>query len=267
MTHRHPLNRQVAFVVAVFHVGAFAALFFGNWNHVILGFTVWAVVSSLGIGVGFHRLLTHRGFKTYRWVEYTLATIGSLARQGLPSIWVMIHRMHHKWTEVEGWDPHTPRDGRWWSHMDWMIHPDPTFQSRAILQKWVPDLIRQPFYRKRYVEWLPTSVLATACLIFGGIPAVLWGVALPVTVGWHQTWAVNSATHLWGYRRFDTKDDSRNLWWVAILSWGEGWHNSHHHDQVSARHGLAWYEVDINYYLIKAMQVMGLAWDVHEAKL
>jgi stearoyl-CoA desaturase (delta-9 desaturase) len=134
--------------------------------------------------------------------------------------------------------------------MDWMLHPDPKLQDKTFLIKWVPDLIRQPFYRKRYLGWLPTATLALSCFVVGGFPAVLWGVALPVSIGWHQTWLVNSATHIWGSRRFKTPDDSRNLWWVALITWGEGWHNNHHADQVNPRHGIKPWEIDVNWYII-----------------
>jgi fatty-acid desaturase len=259
---RYQMNKMATLVMAMFHLGAITALFFPTTGRIALFFSVWAVVSSVGIGVCYHRLLTHQGFKTYKWLEYVLAVIAALAQQGLAVMWVAIHRVHHKHTEVPGLDPHTPRDGRWWSHMDWMIHPDPKLNDKTYLLKWVPDLVRQPFYRKRYVEWAPSLVLGLLCWYFGGFIAVLWGVALPVVVGWHQTWLVNSATHIWGSRRFNTDDDSRNLWWVAILSWGEGWHNNHHRWPVNARHGLRWYEVDVNWYLIWLMGKLRLAWGI-----
>lgn len=261
MEHRYPLNRLAAFTMAVFHIGALAALFFPTQGRVTLGFCVWAIVSSLGVGVGYHRLLTHQGFKTYRWLEYTLAIIGSLARQGLAIVWVALHRIHHKFTEQPGLDPHTPRDGRWWSHIDWMLHPDPKLQDKVYLKKWVPDLIRQPFYRKRYIEWAPTAILVTVGSLVGGFPAVLWGVALPVVVGWHQTWLVNSATHIWGSRRFETRDDSRNNKWVAWITWGEGWHNNHHYNPRNPQHGITWYELDVNWYIIRILMGMGLVWE------
>jgi stearoyl-CoA desaturase (delta-9 desaturase) len=264
MENYFPLRKSIAFVMAVFHLGAFAALFFPTWSRVALGFFVWATVSSFGIGVGYHRLLTHRGYKTYRWIEYTLAIIGALAQQGLAITWVAIHRVHHRYTEEPGRDPHTPRDGRWWSHLDWMLHPDPELRKRTDLRRWAPDLMRQPFYTWQYIQWLPTTALGLLCLIIGGIPGVLWGVALPVVVGWHQTWLVNSATHIWGKRRFNTRDDSRNLWWVALITWGEGWHNNHHEDPVSPRHGLAWYEVDVNWAIIYCLRVLRLVWDTKE---
>mgnify|MGYP003393924596 CR=1 FL=1 len=286
MKSRFPLNKTVTYRMAVFHLGALAAPFFFSWNHLILGLSVWTITSSLGIGVGYHRLLTHKGFKTYKWVEYTLATIGALAQQGIAVLWVALHKAHHAFTEQPGLDPHTPLDGRWWSHMDWMIHSDPQLLKRIDLNKWVPELKRQPFYRKRYMGWVPTAVLAGMCFLVGsgivgllwtstiptlgqvlpilvsGVGAVLWGVNVPIFLGNHQTWAVNSWTHMWGRRRYDTDDDSRNSFLLALLTHGEGWHNNHHQYQRSARHGHVWYEIDVNWYIIKVMEHYGLAWDI-----
>lgn len=265
MEQKYPLNKPVAFFMAMFHLGAFAAPFFFTWRLAILAFCVWATVSSVGVGVCYHRLLTHRGYECPKWVEYAMATIALLSQQGLAIIWVALHRIHHKYTEVPGKDPHTPRDGRWWAHMDWILHPNPEFQSNVYLNKLVPDLLRQPFYRKRYMQWLPTTVLALLCFAFGGFPAVLWGVALPVVVGLHQTWLVNSATHLWGYRWFNTKDDSRNNWWIALFAMGEGNHNSHHDDPPNPKHALKWWEPDLNWYIIWIMTKLGVFTNLKKA--
>jgi stearoyl-CoA desaturase (delta-9 desaturase) len=116
-------------------------------------------------------------------------------------------------------------------------------------------------------HWVPQVVVGLGLLAFGGIPYVLWGVFFRTVLGLHATWLVNSATHLWGSRRFVTRDDSTNNWWVAMLTWGEGWHNNHHAHPVSARHGLAWYEIDFNYMGISALRAMGLAWDIKVAKI
>ena len=267
MGHQFPVKWPIAFTLVVFHVAAIVvAPFFATWNLVMLAFAVWTIVGSLGIGVCYHRLLTHQGFKTYKWLEYMLATLAAIALQGLATTWVAIHRIHHLHTEKPGLDPHTPREGKWWSHIDWMIHQDPQIQDREYLKKKVPDLARQAFYRQKYLLWLPTTVLGIICLLVGGIPAVLWGVTVPVFVGWHSTWFVNSATHLWGSRRFNTRDDSRNLWWVALITFGEGWHNNHHHDPMNPRHGIMWYEIDVNFYIIKCLQAMGLVWEVRRRK-
>jgi stearoyl-CoA desaturase (delta-9 desaturase) len=152
--------------------------------------------------------------------------------------------------------------------MDWMLHPDPQFRDRVLLHKFAPDLARHRLYIwLEKFTWVPITVWGLLCLYFGGFQAVLWGVFLPTVVGWHATWLVNSATHMWGSQRYSTGDDSRNNWWVAILTAGEGWHNNHHRHPVSARHGLAWYEIDETWYLIKILKAVGLIWDVKTAKL
>ena len=251
--------------MAVFHIGALvAALFFFTWHRLMLFLLIWFITSSFGIGIGYHRLLTHKGFKTYKWLEYLLAGIAGLAQQGSAREWVSLHRQHHAHTEVPGLDPHTPREGKWWSHMDWILHPYPDLMINVPL---VRDLTNQWVYRQRYLHQAPTIALGTLLLVFRGVPAVGWGVALPVVVGLHQTWLVNSGTHLWGYRWFETNDDSRNNPWIALFAWGEGWHNNHHRFQKSARHGLAWYEIDVNWYIIKFLRAVGLVWEVSEAKL
>jgi fatty-acid desaturase len=278
MGHTFPLRKFNAFYMGVFHLGAFLALisplvgpylgpaFTPSWRHFVIFVVIANVTSSFGIGVCYHRLLTHVGFKTPKVVEYALAMIGNLAQQGAPIIWVAIHRLHHQHTEESGVDPHTPHDGEWWSHMDWMIHPDPNLRKRIDLTKLTKDMYRQRFYRSRYMHFVAPSLHAAACLYFGGILGLLWWFFSPVTVGWQRTWLVNSATHLWGKRRFTEKGvgDSRNNWWVALLTHGEGWHNNHHRHPSSVRHGFKWYEIDTNWYRIRVMKMLGLAKQVKE---
>jgi stearoyl-CoA desaturase (delta-9 desaturase) len=216
--------------------------------------------------MGYHRLLTHRGYKTPKWLEHTLAVCATLSLEGGPLVWVATHRVHHQITDRPG-DPHTPREGGWWSHAGWVIHGAGADREPALLARYVPDLKKDRFYLwlNRY-HWVPLVVLALALLAIGGWPWVLWGIFLRVTLGLHATWLVNSATHMWGSRRFATRDDSRNNWWVALLTGGEGWHNNHHAHPVSARHGLTWYEFDLNYYGIWLLGKLGLAKSIHAAK-
>ena len=152
------------------------------------------------------------------------------------------HRVHHQFSDKQG-DPHTPRDGKWWSHILWMMVGDVTHCDAVACAKYAPDLAADPFYvwLSKW-HWVPLTVVGIALLAIGGLPWLLWGVFFRVTLGLHATWMVNSLTHIWGARRFDTRDDSRNNWFVAALSFGEGWHNNHHAHPTSARHGLAWYE-------------------------
>lgn len=260
------LNWVTAPAVALFHFGFVAALFYFNWQRLLLAGVVWTVGGSLGIGVCFHRLLTHRGYKTPKWVEYMLTLCGCLTLQGGPIWWVAWHRIHHRFTEKPGKDPHTPLDGKFWSHMGWLIYKNPELHDRFILQQWGTDLCKDPVHVViNRISWVPLTFLGIVLFSFGGFPAVLWGAVVPVVVGWHGTWLVNSATHIWGSRAFETQDNSRNNWWVALLSFGEGWHNNHHHNPVSARHGIRWFQFDQNWYIIRLMRLVGLAWDVKEA--
>ena len=250
----------------VFHMGAVAALWWWSWKGLAAAFLLNWVATSLGIGMGYHRLLTHRGYKVPKWVEYFLTTCALLALEGGPINWVATHRIHHKCSDREG-DPHSPRDGRWWAHMGWLFSGPAMQHEDAVLERWAPELMRDRFHvlcnRFYYV---PLIVVGLGLLALGGWPLMLWGIFLRVTVGLHGTWLVNSATHIWGTQRFRTRDDSRNNWWVALLSWGEGWHNNHHAHPASARHGLAWYEIDVNWWGIRTLQLLGLAKSVQVAK-
>jgi len=247
-----------AFLI-VFHLGSVVALFFWSWPAVITAAILYWVGGSLGIGMGYHRLMTHRGYSVPRVVEYFLIFCGALALEGGPIQWATTHRIHHAHTDRDG-DPHTPRDGRWWSHIGWILARTPQLLDKTQLQHYAPDLIKQRFYRwlNRFY-YVPLIMLAAGLLGFGGWRVMLWGVFLRVTLGLHSTWLVNSATHMWGRKRFDTGEDSRNSWWVALLSFGEGWHNNHHAHPTSARHGLKWYEIDLNWWGIRVLQLMGLA--------
>lgn len=246
-------------LILVTHSGAIAALFFWSWTAVITAVLLYWIAGSLGIGVGFHRLLTHRGFRVPKAVEYFLVTCGTLASEGGPIQWVATHRIHHAHTDQKG-DPHTPRDGRWWAHVGWVLTGTAQDHDRATLERYAPDLLKDRFYvllsRSFYV---PQFLLGIALLVFGGWGVMLWGICLRVTLGLHATWLVNSATHLWGRKRFDTGEDSRNSWWVALLTFGEGWHNNHHAHPTSARHGLKWYEIDFNWWSISLLRIVGLA--------
>jgi fatty-acid desaturase len=251
----------------VFHIGAVAALFFFNWPAFFTALALYWVSLSFGIGMGYHRLLTHRSYKPPKWVEYILATCGALALEGGPIFWVATHRVHHQFSDKHG-DPHTPRDGKWWSHIVWMLVGNASHCDLAECGRYAPDLVKDPFHvRLSKYHYVPLIILGILLTAIGGLPFLLWGVFFRVTVGLHATWLVNSATHLWGRRRFPTRDGSRNNWWVALVTFGEGWHNNHHAHPTSARHGLAWYELDITWMTIRLLQAVGLAKSVQEASL
>jgi fatty-acid desaturase len=253
------INWTTTIFMILFHLGALAAVLFWSWKALIVTLILFWVAGGLGIGMGYHRLLTHRGYKVPKVLEYFLTICGTLALEGGPIYWVVTHRIHHAHTDIKG-DPHTPRDGRWWSHIGWILTGTAQQHDDAVLLRYAPDLMKQRFYVwLNRLFFLPLIILGVALLALGGWSMLMWGVFLRVTIGLHTTWLVNSATHLWGKQRFDTGDDSRNSWWVALLTFGEGWHNNHHAHPTAARHGLAWYEIDINWWGIRTLQLLGLA--------
>ena len=266
--HAGRLHWPLAIALGIFHLLGLAALFFFSWSGLVVAAGMWVLAQNIGIGMSYHRQLTHRGFITPKWVEYTMAVCATFALEGGPIFWVGVHRLHHQVTDKPG-DPHSPRDGAWWSHMGWMLWGS-LHNHDPLLDRYVPDLKRQSFYLwlSRW-HWLPVTLAGFVFLFAGtfahggslyrGVSWVLWGIFLRVCLGLHVTWLVNSATHMWGSRRFATRDDSRNNWWVALLSGGEGWHNNHHAHPVSARHGMAWYELDVNYWGIRLLGLLGLA--------
>ncbi len=264
-------NDQINWVTAIFmilfHLGAIAALFFFTWKAFFLAIILWWMAGSLGIGMCYHRLLTHRGYKVPKWVEYCLTVCATLALEGGPIFWVATHRIHHRYSDQDG-DPHSPRDGKWWSHAGWILVGKSMHHDTTTLAHYVPDLAKDPFHIwiTKY-HYVPMIVLGPILFAIGGLPFLLWGVCLRTVYGLHCTWLVNSATHSWGSRRFSTRDDSTNSWWVALLTFGEGWHNNHHAHPVSARHGIAWYEVDLNWYAIWTLQKLGIARKVYRVKL
>ena len=253
------LNWVTVTFMIIFHLAAIVSLFMFSWKAFLIMFPLFWIAGSLGIGMGFHRLLTHRGYKTPKLVEYFLTICGALALEGGAINWVVTHRIHHANTDTDG-DPHTPRDGGWWSHMGWILRGTAQQHDEAVMWRYAPDLMKDPVHvwlNRTY--FVPLIICGLVLLVFGGWSVMMWGIFVRVTVGLHMTWLVNSATHMWGSRRFATTDDSTNNWWVALLTFGEGWHNNHHAHPRSAKHGLAWYELDINWIGIRALKALGLA--------
>src|SRR6185503_7830712 len=259
--------------IVIFHAGALAAFFFFTWQRLAVMAVLYVLAINVGIGMCYHRLLTHRGYQTPKWVEYLMSICATLSLEGGPIFWVSTHRVHHQLSDQDG-DPHTPREGGWWAHAGWILFGEALHAQTEILKRYSPDLSRDRFHvwLSKY-HWLPITASGVLLLAGGwiwggwvnGVAMVLWGVLLRVTLGLHATWLVNSATHLWGSRRFETRDDSRNNWWVALLTGGEGWHNNHHARPASARHGLAWYELDITWMTIRLLQAIGLVRSVRIA--
>ncbi len=264
---RNKMNWFTTTVFGLLHVGAVAALFMFSWRSLAVAVALYWISVGFGISLGYHRLHTHRSFRVPQALEYLFALFGTLTLQGGPLFWVATHRIHHSRSDQPG-DPHSPRDGAWWSHMGWILFGESKHADTRAMARYAPDLAKHRFYvwLNNY-HWLPVVVLGVALFAIGGLPMMLWGTCLRIVVGLHATWLVNSASHLWGSRRFATNDDSRNNWWVALMTFGEGWHNNHHAHPTSARHGLAWYEFDISWITLHVMKFLRLAKNIRVAKV
>ncbi|MFM7424761.1 MAG: acyl-CoA desaturase [Elainella sp.] len=227
-----------------------------SWAGVGLAVFLHWVTGGLGITLGWHRLLTHRSFQTPKWLEYFLVFCGTLALQGGPIWWVGLHRHHHLYSD-QGVDHHDSSKGFWWSHMGWMMYEVPV---ESEIPRFTKDIADDRFYQFLDKHFFLIQVAFAAVLyLIGGLPFLFWGVIVRLVLVYHTTWFVNSATHKFGYRTYDSGDKSTNCWWVALLAYGEGWHNNHHTFQYSARHGLKWWEIDLTWMMIQLLQAVGLA--------
>jgi fatty-acid desaturase len=264
---RHGLNWATTIFMTLFHIGAVAALFMFSWKVFAVTVVLYWMCTGWGISLGYHRLHTHRSYAISKPFEYLFAVCGALTLEGGPISWVATHRVHHQHSDKPG-DPHTPRDGAWWAHMGWLLWGETMHNNTRAMSKYAPDLAKDRFYvwLNNY-HWVPMVVMTAILYAVGGVQYVLWGIFVRVVFGLHATWLVNSATHLWGRRRFNTRDDSRNTWWVALITFGEGWHNNHHAHPTSARHGLAWYEFDPSWLTLKFLRYFGIAKAVRVAKV
>jgi fatty-acid desaturase len=258
------LDWPVILAIGGLHLGCLAAPFTFSWTGLALVPILLWVGTGLGVTLCYHRLLTHRSYRTPKAVEYALTVLATLDWQGGPIRWVGTHRLHHRDSDRPG-DPHSPRHGFTWAHMLWcMYHDSAEFNPYDAAR----DLQRDPgmVWLDRWF-FLPQLVLA-AGLYAGGwalgghmlaVSWVVWGICVRTVVAYHTAWLTNSAAHTWGYRNFQTTDNSRNTWWRAPFSFGEGWHNNHHAQQRSAAHGMRWFEIDPTYWTICLMGRLGLA--------
>jgi fatty-acid desaturase len=257
-----PLHRRLnGFGLGTIHLLALAAFVPGmfRWSALAAAATVLAATGCLGVALCFHRTLTHRGLRLRKPLEYATAILGTLAMQGDPIRWVATHRKHHAHADTTG-DPHGRDVGFRWAHVDWLFRPNDAYPTEAELRHFAPDLYAQPFYRGlRYAQWPLHVALALSLFALGGWSWVVWGMFVRLAVSYHATWLVNSAAHSTGYRSFRTRDLSTNCWWVALISWGEGWHNNHHAFPYSARHGLRWFEIDPTWWVVRALRLLRLA--------
>lgn len=237
---------------------------------------------KIGIPICYHRQLTHRSFKTPKWLEHLFVFFALCSLQETPVAWVAWHRKHHNDSDQPE-DPHSPLVNFLWSHVGWLCFANRQLETISFKEKYARDLLKDDWYRKlEKHQWLSGAYyIAHAIVIFAAsygagrlvygtqLPALqlalsmlVWGVIARTVYVWHITWSVNSLSHIWGYRTYDTTDDSRNNWFVALITGGEGWHNNHHYDQSSASVQFQWWEWDSNFYIIRALEIVGLATDV-----
>jgi stearoyl-CoA desaturase (Delta-9 desaturase) len=272
VTTRHPLTSSPPNTLAddigyfgdragivLIHVGTVVAMF-GPIDAGLVALAVASyVVRMFAITAGYHRYFSHRSFKTSRAFQFLLALLGTSATQKGPLWWAAAHRRHHKYSDTPQ-DMHSPTQrGFWYAHMGWWFGR----KNDRTAVSWVPDLARYPelvfldrYYHVGVFAWM---LLAT---LLRGWNGFLWGYVVSTFALMHGTFAINSLAHVYGSRRYDTPDTSRNNWWLALATLGEGWHNNHHRYMSSARQGFFWWEVDVTYYVLRALSWVGIVWDL-----
>jgi stearoyl-CoA desaturase (Delta-9 desaturase) len=258
------------------------ALLWNRWLHPVdlALLVVGYLLTGIGITVGYHRLFTHRAFQTKQWVRWAFAILGSMAVEGPVLAWVADHRKHHQFSDVDG-DPHSPHVGGgngfvaaaqnlFHAHVGWLF----VSEGRADVKKYVPDLIAEPGMKtinSLFGVWLTLSLLVPAAIGYaivgtwqGALTALLWGGAIRIFLLHHVTFSINSICHFWGRRNFKSADESRNVWLLSLISFGESWHNNHHAFPTSAFHGMRRFEaaMDPGGWVITGLEKLGLAWKV-----
>ena len=277
-------------VLTTVHVVAALAIIPGiagylfTWSGLVIAIAGHFVFGMMGITIGYHRLLTHRGFTCPLWLERTLAVLGMCNLQDSPARWVAIHRMHHQHSDKQP-DPHSPLVNFLWGHMGWVVVRHRDLDRTSHYERYVRDLLRDPFYLRLerkggwFMVFLAHATLLTLAgalvgyLVGGTSEAIrfaasyyVWGVAVRTVFVLHGTWSVNSVAHAFGYRNYETRDASRNNWLVALFSHGEGWHNNHHAEPRAASHGHHWWEFDMSWRIIRCLEMIGLAKNVVRPK-
>jgi fatty-acid desaturase len=270
-----------AIAIGIYHLLALLAFvpWFFSWTGVVVALLGFYVFGVLGVNIGFHRLLAHRGFSCPKWLEHSLAILGACSLQGSPAFWVAVHRRHHQHADEQP-DPHSPLVNFFWAHMGWLLVETGVFAPLGWKLQYAKDLLHDPFYahlERSYLwvalgSWIGFFVVGVVAgfLIGGsvlqalqfGASLLLWGVIVRTIAVWHITWSVNSVTHLWGYRNYENDENSRNNVFIGILAVGEGWHNNHHADQRAAKHGHLWWELDGTYLTIRLLAALGLVKDI-----
>lgn len=277
-----PARLRIALLVAIILpvIGLIAAIIL-SWGHgfrwLDLGLLIGMyVITAMGIGIGYHRLHTHRSFETVGVIRFLVTVFGSMAVQGPVLNWVATHRRHHHHSD-DHQDPHSPHAfgsgflavirGWWHSHMGWFFKPD-AFNINWYVRDLQNDRMLR-FVNATFLCWVALGLIIPAAIggafsgsWTGALLGFLWGGLVRMLLVHHVTWSINSVCHLWGSRPYHSDDHSRNNPIFGILAFGEGWHNNHHAFPTSARHGLAWWQVDMNYLVIRGLQMLGLAWKV-----
>ncbi|KAL5698072.1 hypothetical protein ACHQM5_029156 [Ranunculus cassubicifolius] len=256
-------SRDIFMAIVVFsiHVLSLFAPFTFTWPAFWVAFILYVLTAGFGVSLCFHRNLTHRSFKLPKYLEYLFAYFGLHALQGDVFYWVSTHRYHHKVSDTER-DPHSPLEGFWFSYMGWVFDLNKS-TNKGVSYSNIQDLLSQPYYRfleKTHV--LQAYLLVVLLYMLGGIPFVVWGMGVRTVMSYHALFLVNSIGHKWGRRAWNTGDLSTNNWYMALFTFGDGWHNNHHAFEWSARHGLEWWEIDLTWYFIKLLAYLGLATEI-----
>jgi stearoyl-CoA desaturase (delta-9 desaturase) len=246
-------------IFVAIHFGALAAIWTGvSVRSLVLCFVLYWLF-MFAITGGYHRYFSHRTYKTSRWFQFVLAVLGTMTVQKGPLWWAARHRHHHKFSD-EPEDVHSPlQRGFWTAHIGWILTPSNT----ATDLRAVKDLAKYPELRwiGKY-HWLAPALMAVGAYLFDGWRGFIVGTGWALVLSWHTTFTINSLAHLWGTRRYPTTDTSRNNFLLALLTMGEGWHNNHHHYQHTVRQGFYWWEIDASYYVLRALAVVGIVWDL-----
>lgn len=253
----HPWDHRTIVVLLFVHLGALAAPFTFSWSGLAVAALLYAV-TAMGITLGYHRLLTHQSYRAKPWLARLIVFCASQSAQAGPAVWVAIHRQHHANSDQQD-DPHDATLGFWWSHVGWMTRLTPRRLDPEFTRRLARDVLDDPFYA--FLDrWFLVLCFLTGLVLYalGGWSWLVWGLFVRVAAVFHATWLVNSAAHRYGYRSFRTGDLSTNCWWVALLTFGEGWHNNHHAFPRSARHGLRWWELDLSWVMLSFLQRLGL---------
>lgn len=259
--HRIYFNMITMMYWAV-HVAAIVGVIMLGWSWSGLALAIGLYYARMFFVTGvYHRYFSHRTYKTSRLMQFLLALGTTTTVQKGPLWWAHHHRHHHRRSDMAD-DLHSPRQGGfWWSHIGWFLAYDfePTDYDKIKDFSKYPELV----WINRY-HLVPSAVFGFLLFALGGAHALIWGFCVSTVLLWHGTFTINSLSHVIGGRRYDTTDDSRNNWVLALVTMGEGWHNNHHHYQSSCRQGFRWYEIDMTYYILRLMAVFRLVWDIRE---